>query len=113
MKKILSILGLVGVLGIGSFAFASDGIVENREARDYPNNSIYEERMENRHKNMMDYHREDLDKALENGEISEEEAKKWDEHYKYMEDFHNENGFRGCHGGRRGMRHGMGRGSRY
>ena len=106
MKKILSILGLVGVLGIGSFAYASasDGIVENRGSRDYQNNSKYEQRMENGHHNMMDYHREDVDKALEDGDISEEEAKKWDDHYEYMDEFHNENGFRACHGrGRRGM----------
>lgn len=100
MKKLLGILGLVAVIGIGSFGFsyASDGIVENRT-----NKGNYEDRMENRHNSMMDYHKEDVDKALENGDISEEEAKEWNEHYEYMDEFHNENDFRGCHGERRGM----------
>lgn len=108
MKKILSILGLVGVIGLGSaFAFASDGIVEDKYNINSSNDFNYEERMQDRHDSMMEYHREDLDRALKDGEISQEEAQTWQDHYKYMEDFHNENGFRGCHGnGRRGMRRG-------
>lgn len=129
MKKLLSILGLVTVIGIGSFAYASasDGVAENSKSTDYqtrPNyedrietRSDYDGRIENRHEHMREYRREDLDRSLRDGEISQEEAKKWEEHYNYMDEFHNENGYRGCHGEgntrRHGGRRGMGRGSRY
>lgn len=108
MKKILSILGLVTVIGVGSFAFASesDGIVEEKGLRNNTSNSKYEERIENRREDRMNYHRADLKKALENGEISQEDAKKWEDHYNYMDEFHSENGSRGCHSKERGMRRG-------
>ncbi|OLS03656.1 hypothetical protein [Tissierella creatinophila] len=109
MKKMLSILSLVGVIGIGSFAFASDGEIENRFDGKFTNNPNYEETMQKRREYMMESKREDLKEALKNGEISQEEAKKWEDHYNYMDKFHSENGFGGCHGRGRG---GMGRGNR-
>lgn len=127
MKKILIVGGLIGVLVLGSaFAFAdSPTSVFNRNLRRGYNNApltelsaeekeaLIKEREEFRKEN-MEYRKEDLKKALDNGEITQEEYNNWVEHFDYMEEFHNENGFffgggRGCHGA--GMMRGFGRGN--
>lgn len=48
---------------------------------------------------MFDFHRKWIEKALEKGEITEEEAEQWNEHFGIMEKYHAENGFGGhCSG---------------
>ncbi|MBZ4646633.1 MAG: hypothetical protein PWR27_175 [Petroclostridium sp.] len=48
---------------------------------------------------MFDFHRKWVDKAVEKGDITEDEAKQWNEHFDYMQKFHEENGFGGQCGG--------------
>lgn len=105
MKKLLSILGLVAVVGVGSFAFASDGIVEGN---DYEDNTNYEQRVENG----RNYDREENDTYRRGhcwryGEedLSEEEIEEWENHHRnmYGDGYNNPNGRRGMHrNGRRG-----------
>lgn len=108
MKKLLGIGALVLSLGIGSmFVYAdtdkpsstvlpqsSDGVIDNRG---------------NWFKEKMGWRKDQVKQALEDGLITEEQSKKWEEHFTYMEKFHSENGFMpgGCHG------NGMMRGSRW
>ena len=40
------------------------------------------------HKERMDYRREGLEDALDNGDISQDEYNSWSEHFDYMEEFH-------------------------
>ncbi|MDR7870926.1 MAG: hypothetical protein RIN55_08715 [Tissierellaceae bacterium] len=92
MKKTILVLALILALGLSvSFAYASDNTtdINIEEWRQW-----FQER--------MDWRREEIKDALDNGIITEDEAKTWDEHIDYMEEFHVENGFipGGCHGGR-------------
>lgn len=99
MKKIVLALSLVLLLTTGTiFAFAesSAGV----EAYNW-----FSERMGRR--------QDSLKEALERGEITQDEYNTWNDHYQYMEEFHEKNGFMnggpgGCHGGR-----GFGGGMRY
>ncbi|WP_425447786.1 DUF2680 domain-containing protein [Dethiothermospora halolimnae] len=99
MKKVLSVsLLLVLVLSVGTVTFAAaDG-----DAPDWFND-------------MLEWRRDRIDEAVENGTITEEQAEYWNERMEYMEEYHNENGFdfpAGCHGGYgRGMGRGFGRGN--
>lgn len=96
MKKLLSILGLIGVIGIGSaFAYADSPIGSG-----FRFNDINNKEMQEWHEERMEWRKEDLKEGVEKGYITEEEAKTWEEHYNYMEEFHSKNGFRGCFGGR-------------
>ena len=54
-----------------------------------------------------------IKRALEKGLITEEEAKTWEDHFNYMEKFHEENDFMpfGCGGFGRGRGMGMMRGN--
>lgn len=98
MKKIIAILSLVLVVGfIGTFAYAQGfGPVQNDE-----DNWIQW------HEDRMEWKKSQVDESLKEGLISEEQAKDWNDHFRYMEEFHRENGFSngyGCHGNRnRGM----------
>ena len=92
MKKIILILSMVLVLGLGTmFVYAETTVDPEVEA-------WRQER--------MDYKREGLAEAFEKGEITDEEYKTWSDHYDYMDEFHKENGYPnngggfGCHGGR-------------
>lgn len=46
-------------------------------------------------KSMFDFKRNQVNEALKSGDITEDDAKKWNEHFDYMEKFHEENGFYG------------------
>ena len=126
MKKLLSILGLVAVVGAGSFAFASDGIVEDKTSQDesnyeqevdenvdYNREGLREENnnyrrghcwrdSENR---LSQEEREELRKERREGNFSQEEREEWQEHHRGMhgDGYNNPNGRRGMHrNGRRG-----------
>lgn len=99
MKKIVLGLSLVLLLTTGTIlAFAESSA--GGEAY-----SWFRER--------MGYRQDSLKEALEKGEITQDQYNIWNDHYEYMEEFHNENGFMNggpgtCHGGR-----GFGGGMRY
>lgn len=121
MKKMLIVLGLILGLGVGSmFAFADSASLPfgrnfdrtplNRtELTDEQKEQLAQQRKEFQEKK-MEYRKEELKKALDNKEITQEQYNTWLEHFNYMEEFHKENGFlniggfgRGCHGGARGF----------
>ncbi len=93
MKKIIIALTLILALSAGTmFVFAESTVDE--EALGW-----FKERIE--------YKREALKEALDEKEITQEEYNTWNEHFNYMEEFHEENGFGpggygfgGCHGRR-------------
>lgn len=120
MKKAMIALSLVLALGIFSaFAYA-DSSVENygfnngpwgnrdgyRQDRDFDSEEFDKWREER-----LEYRKDDLKKAVEEKIITEDEAKKWEDHFEYMDEFHEENGYQGgyCGGYNRGFRRGMGR----
>lgn len=125
MKKTLIVLGLILALGAGSmFAFADstsmpfgrnfDRMPQNRtELTDEQIEKLVQERKEF-HEEKMEYRKDELKKALDNKEITQDEYNYWSEHFNYMEEFHEKNGFmsggfgRGCGGGQ-GMMRGHGR----
>ena len=123
MKRTLLILTLVLALGIGTMAvFADSGKVEagfpgwhHEEMTEGERQEWFNER--NQYRN--EYRQETLKEALKDGRITEAEAKEWEEHFKYEDDFHNKNGYigGGCHssnGMMRGNGHGgMMRGNRF
>lgn len=98
MKKIFVILGIVLTLTIGTVvAYADNGISGMRfPGRHNANFSV--ESMEELLKERKEFREERLKSALENGAITDTEAKEWEEHFKYMDDFHEENAY--LHGGR-------------
>ncbi|RKD30610.1 DUF2680 domain-containing protein [Thermohalobacter berrensis] len=96
MKKILGLsLVVVLVLTMGIVAFAADN-----------------DEVPNWFKEMIEWRKEQVKDALEEGYITEEQAKAWEEHFEYMEEFHSTNGFGfpgGCHRfGPRGYKRGFG-----
>src|SRR5690554_4852178 len=111
MKKILIVLSLVLILAIGTAtAYADSNFPQmnfhwrNRENLSFESR---EEFLEERAK----FRKDEIDRALEDGRITESQAKEWENHFEYMDEFHNKNGYlnggRGCH---RGLRYGnMGR----
>ena len=115
MKRLFLILGLILVVGIGTaFVYADRPVSDelpNPQSRDFD----IDENVEWHH-NRIECRKDELNRALEEGRISKEEAKTWEEHFDYMDEFHKENGFMrstfgGCHGRRRfGIRRRHGRG---
>lgn len=107
MKKIAVALTLILLLSAGTmFVFAETTVDEETI-------QWFSEK--------MDFRREDLKEALEDKEITQDEYDTWSEHFNYVEEFHEENGFLGgmggsgdCHGAKgavgRGSRGGMMRG---
>ena len=91
MKKIIIALTLILVLSAGSMYVFADSAIDN-EALGW-----FRER--------MGYRREALSEAFDEKAITQEEYNSWSEHFDYMEEFHEENGFGpggfgpgGCHG---------------
>ena len=99
MKRTLLILTLVLALGIGTMiVFADSGKTEVGFPGWHYENMTEQEREEwfnERNEYRNDYRKENLKEALEDGKITEAEAKEWEEHFKYMDDFHEKNGFMG------------------
>ncbi|MCF6463590.1 hypothetical protein [Clostridium sp. Cult1] len=99
MKKILLILSLVLVLGLtASIAYAQVPKIIPRTNTDYQQwDDWYKERNE--------WRKSQLNQAVEDKEITEEDAKTWNDHFDYMEEFHREYGPMpggGCYGGGNG-----------
>jgi hypothetical protein len=121
MKRTLFILTLVLALGIGTMVvFADSGKVEAGFPGWQHENMTEQERTEwfnERNEYRNEYRNESLKKELADGKITEAEAKEWEEHFKYEDDFHDKNGYigRGCHSGNGMMRGngGMMRGNRF
>jgi len=104
MKKVLSLLIVALIVSTTGFVvFADDGDV-----------------LPDWFKDMIEWRKGQLNQAVEDGVITEEQAEYWTEHYEDMEEYHKENGFGngygyggpgGCHGGNgRGPRRGYGPG---
>lgn len=102
MKKVFALgIVMVLVLALGIVAYAES----NSDVPQWFND-------------MMTWRRDQVQESLEAGEITEEEAAAWNEHFEKMEEYHGENGFQmmgrgmgSCHGnngGGRGL--GLGRG---
>ena len=64
-------------------------------------------------KSMFDSMRSRVDQAKGKGDITEKDANEWNEHFRYMEEYHERNGFSGPCGGFGGRRSGMGMMGRY
>ncbi|MCT4619453.1 MAG: YckD family protein [Marinisporobacter sp.] len=91
MKKVLTIITLICLLTLAfaTFAFAA----EKNEAPQW-------------FKDMITWKKDQITKAVEDGNLTKEQANSWNEHIDYMEKWHTENGFNdrgigfgGCHGG--------------
>jgi hypothetical protein len=108
MKKLLGIGALVLSLGIGSMLVYADTDKPLEFVSPQDSQGEIQDR-ENWFKERMGWRKNQVKEALEDGLITEEQSKKWEEHFTYMEKFHSENGFMpgGCHG------NGMMRGSRW
>ncbi len=95
MRKSLFVL-LLGVLGM------SARLVYAKVPENNSNENLEEWR--EWHRERMDWKREQVEEAVDEGLITEDKAKTWNEHYDSMEEFHEENGFMhgpgGCHDGR-------------
>ncbi|SNS63969.1 Protein of unknown function [Anaerovirgula multivorans] len=88
MKKMIALgVVMVLVLGLGMVAYAES----NNEVPQWFND-------------MMTWRKGQVQESLEAGEITEEEAATWNEHFDQMEEYHTENGFQmgrgfgACHG---------------
>ena len=121
MKKILALGALVLAVGAGSLvAYADTSPSINTNNR---NVNVSIEDRDTWFKERTEYKKEQIKKAVASGSITESEAKKWEEHFTYMENFHKENEFMpgGCGGNSFGMgnvrgngfRNGMMRGNRF
>jgi hypothetical protein len=88
MKKLLAVGTLVLTIGAGSLmAYADSPIM-------IPNNTNKSTSVENKDEWFNERHsfrKEEVKRALKNGEITEVEAKEWEDHFDYMEEFHNKN----------------------
>lgn len=111
MKKVLITLSLIMVIGFAStFVYAGTFVPKTQPV------GISTEDREIWFKERMEWKREQIKTALKEGLIGEEEAKIWEEHLKYMEKFHKDNGFMpGCNGVGQGFGYGrkMMRGNRW
>lgn len=108
MKKIVIVLSLVLILTIGTVVAYADS---NIPAMNFPWKHHYdltEEAREELLKERTEFRKNEIEKALEDGRITESEAKEWEDHFEYMDEFHAENGF--MHGGR-GCGRGLGIGN--
>lgn len=112
MKKILVLGALVLTLGVGSLAAYADTTTAPIVNPNNRNANVSIEDREAWFKERLEYKKEQIKKAVEDKLITEEEAKKWEEHFTYMENFHKENGFMpgGCGGNGIGKSRGRGMG---
>lgn len=89
MKKIIGLaLVTVLVLSMGIMVFAESDETETEVPSWY--------------KDMIEWKEDQIEKSLEDGNITEDQAKYWNSHFEYMEDFHSQSGFGfpgACHGG--------------
>lgn len=100
MKRTLLVLTLILALGIGSIAVFAESNATEKCIPIRQSENMTEEAREEWFKEKTEFKKQELKKALENGSITKEEAKEWEEHIKYMEEFHKKNGFFGGRLGR-------------
>ena len=118
MKKLLGVAALVLTVGIGSLVVNADSPMAPNIMPAQRNTNFTLEERNDWHNERHSYRKDELKKALENGQINQEEYKKWQEHFDYMEEFHNKNidnennfmgrGFGGCGSSGHRSRGGMG-----
>lgn len=91
MKKILTIITIISILTLSftSFVFAADKYETPQWFKD-----------------MISWRKDQINNAVEDGNLTKEQANIWNNHMDSMEKWHSENGiaynnmgFRGCHGG--------------
>lgn len=93
MKRLLVLGALILTVGVGSLAvYADTPIAPSVNPRNRSVNVSIEDR-EAWFKERTALKKEQIKKAVEEKLITEEEAKQWEEHFTYMEEFHNKNGF--------------------
>lgn len=113
MKKALVLGALVLTLGAGTMVtYAANVKSTDNVSQSIKNETLDLEDKEAWFKERMEFKKDQINKALEEGLITEEQAKTWEEHFAYMEKFHEENGFMpgsGCGNGM-GMRGNKGKG---
>lgn len=102
MKRKVFILAIILILGLGSLISYGVSIKEPNiilDEGEYP--AKYRESWL---RERFNFRRERIKEALERNLISEEEAKAWEDHLDYMEEFHEERGYMpfGCGGFGRG-----------
>lgn len=87
MKKRFWLLALAGILVVALAAPAAFGAItgNDQKAQDPQTQQFFNQ--------MFDWHQKWLDQAQKDGQVSPEQAKAWQEHFNYMRDFHNKNGF--------------------
>lgn len=105
MKKKFVVFTMILAVGLSSAFVYAESPKTNRfqigsklELNELDQDKWFEERAEFRRKSLED--------AVKDGLVSEKEAKRWQEHFDYMDEFHRENGYGGCYG--RGTGRGMG-----
>lgn len=128
MKKILLVGLLVFTMAVGAFAVYADSPATgefgftrghghmNRQTFDGMNSGEFRGRIdlseEERQEERAEYREERIKRALEEGRITEAQAREWRAHFEEMDKFHEENGFLGgnscCDGLGQGHGHGIG-----
>lgn len=84
MKKRLWLLIAAGILVVALAAPAAFGAISG-DSQKSQNQQFFSQ--------MFDWHQQWLDQAQKDGQITPEQAKSWQEHFNYMRDFHEKNGF--------------------
>ena len=123
MKKTLITLSLILVVGLtATIAYAQTPKIVDEQLKVVSEvNAEYDE-WKDWHNERMSWKKAQLNQAVKDKEITEEQAKAWNRHFDDMEEFHRENGPMpggGCYGGgyrwnnRNGYGLGMMRGGRW
>ncbi|MFZ5645734.1 MAG: hypothetical protein ACOY46_19420 [Bacillota bacterium] len=84
MKKRYWYLAAVGILVVALAAPAAFGAITGSEQNNQ-NQQFFNQ--------MFDWHQGWLDQAQKDGQVTPEQAKVWQDHFNYMREFHNNNGF--------------------
>lgn len=105
MKKVFVFLSIVLTLVIGTAVVYADNDLSPMNFSWRYKNNLSGESVEEMLENRDEFRRNEIEKALENGTITESEAKEWEDHFNYMDEFHSKNRY--MDGGR-----GLGRGCR-
>jgi len=84
MKKSYWILAVAGILVLALAAPAAFGAITGSRQNDQNQQFANQ---------MFDWHQQWLDQAQKDGQVTPEQAKSWQDHFNYMRDFHNQNGF--------------------
>ncbi|NLJ79231.1 MAG: hypothetical protein GX329_07705 [Tissierellia bacterium] len=119
MKKTLLIVSLILVIGLtATIAYAQTSKAADEQPEVRAETNMKDDEWRDWHNERMEWKRTEIGRAVEDKEITKEQAKTWNEHFDYMEEFHKENGpMPGCHGAghrrnRRGFGHDYGPGMR-